>query len=672
MNPQRAASVLGLPPRLPGPATVLVATPAGARDACAAIASHFRGQPWPSRLLAALVATACLGWVTTSGFADLVAADQADNDPYPASHFQLGDNGGYGFLPWVKLESGGVGSRFLAPAIVPSHSHAWSLSGAYALGRGLTNAMPAGTWHLVAVHDPDNSGFSGFNLKTSTQAGFGADELLRFGFNGSGGTGIYVSTDGGANYTFLDCGWVNGSGDTLEYTVGWDGSGNYTLAVNNLTEGKPASFTGTMATGAVAMLGTAVFGASLNESLTFDTFEVTPTNAETWYGGGMYEVLLNDATGTAGASPGWNLHQLTGSLIIKATPSSKFTIKLTTFTGTLPGPADHFTNTCHYGWRIVTATAGITGFNAGAFTVDTTGVGNLFTGSFSVATYGNSIYLYYQPTCQPTTLGHQVVAGQMHMYFTNLSGLKNVQGVVTTNCTIAGTAFDITDQVLATGLTVVTNSRTDLPPGTTRLDLAATKDASGDAWVNAAVKDYCDIAKQFDPVITRLEVVTGNWVQKRFTGLLAAEHYLQVINGVPGLKSLEINLNGHVFRLDPLADGRSVAADLAAAMNEGDANVVVLTGTGAVGSSAMVLITDASSGNLVELTEILKLTLRHTASGLLLSWPATRTGWQLQQNASLATTNWTDVAQAPESVVEGWRVVLPGSPPPAMFYRLRQ
>lgn len=215
-----------------------------------------------------------LGLGSAPVFAALFATDNADNDPYPVTHFQLGDNGGYGFLAWVQLESGTPGSRSLAPAIVPLHVSAWGLGGTYGVGRGLASILPVGAWRLTAVHDPHNSGFSGFNLKASTQAGFGTDELLRFGFNGSGDTGIYVSTDGGANYTFLDCGWDNGSGDRLEYSVGWDAAGNYSLSVNNLTEAKSSSFTGTMAPGGVAMLGAVVYGTTLNEGLAFDAFEV--------------------------------------------------------------------------------------------------------------------------------------------------------------------------------------------------------------------------------------------------------------------------------------------------------------------------------------------------------------------------------------------------------------
>jgi hypothetical protein len=327
------------------------------------------------------------------------------------------------------------------------------------------------------------------------------------------------------------------------------------------------------------------FDASGGAVSTLKGWSVTvSTSSATWYGGGSHEVVIDDATGTAGNYPGWNLLDIPGSLIVKTTPSSKFTIKLATLDGHTAGPAANFNPAYHYGWRIVTTTEGITGFNAYAFTVDTTAVGNTFTGSFNVAAYGNSLYLYYLPARQLTTLGNEVIAGQMRMYFTNVSGLKSVQGIITTNCTIAGTAYNIADQAIVTGLTVVTNLVTDLPPGTTRLDLAATKEDTGkDGWVNTMVKDYFGTSKSFDPVITRLEVTSGNWVQKRFTGLLAAEHYLQVVNATPGLRWLEVTMNGCKFRLDPLSDGQVVASDLAVAMVKGDHNTVVLSGGGEVG-----------------------------------------------------------------------------------------
>jgi len=115
-----------------------------------------------------------------SSFSDLVAADNADNDDPYADAFDLGDNGGYGFLGWAELYEGDPASMYNTTQI-GGGKRSWGLSGSYALGRGLSNSMSRGTWTLLARHDADNGGFSGFNLKTSTNITFEADEIFRFG-----------------------------------------------------------------------------------------------------------------------------------------------------------------------------------------------------------------------------------------------------------------------------------------------------------------------------------------------------------------------------------------------------------------------------------------------------------------------------------------------------------
>ena len=51
------------------------------------------------------------------------------------------------------------------------------------------------------------------------------------------------------------------------------------------------------------------------------------------------------------------------------------------------------------------------------------------------------------------------------------------------------------------------------------------------------------------------------------------------------------------------------------------------------------------------------------------SWPYPSTGFQLQQNGDLTTTNWTAVATSPVQVGDNWQV--PVSPPAGnKFYRL--
>ncbi len=231
------------------------------------------------RCWVSLAAAVGFVWFAGSGRAAvLLAADNADNDPYPETNFQVGDNGGFGFQPWVELEQGTVFGRFVTSP-VDGGTYSWGISGRYALGRELTTRQAAGSWSLIALHDPHNAGFSGFNIKSSTASGFATDELLRFGLLGGGGTGIYVSTDGGQNYTFLDCDWTDGTGDRLQYTVSWQAGGSYALSVLNLSEDRSADFTGTMTPGAVAMLGTAVFGEGLDERITFDAYEVVPEPA---------------------------------------------------------------------------------------------------------------------------------------------------------------------------------------------------------------------------------------------------------------------------------------------------------------------------------------------------------------------------------------------------------
>lgn len=213
------------------------------------------------------------------GFA---AQDNADNYPYPLSGFLPGDNGGFGFDEWIELETGNPGSMFTTSAI-DDGSYSWGLSGSYALGRGLTEPLSSGSWSFLAQHDSSSANFSGFNLRSdaSVDGGFADSELLRFGFAadqiGFDGTGVYVSTNAGLDYTFLDCGWIDGRDDVINYSIDWDSlDGSYSLSISNSTEGLSSLFAGSMNTAPeVAVLGVGSFDNSLNERLTFDAFEVS-------------------------------------------------------------------------------------------------------------------------------------------------------------------------------------------------------------------------------------------------------------------------------------------------------------------------------------------------------------------------------------------------------------
>jgi len=61
--------------------------------------------------------------------------------------------------------------------------------------------------------------------------------------------------------------------------VDWDSADFYSLSISNLTEKVVASFSGSMSTGSVSMLGAAVFGAGTDETLVFDEYQVIPEPA---------------------------------------------------------------------------------------------------------------------------------------------------------------------------------------------------------------------------------------------------------------------------------------------------------------------------------------------------------------------------------------------------------
>ncbi|MCF7837976.1 MAG: hypothetical protein K9N49_05040 [Candidatus Marinimicrobia bacterium] len=212
--------------------------------------------------------------------ADLVAADNADNDPYPEG-WNPGDNGGYGFTEWVILDEGSPGSMYTT-ASIDNDTWSWGLAGTYAVGRGLSNTMSRGAWTFLAAHGDNLADFSGFNLRSATEVGngFADTELIRFGLRPEDPTGAYVSTNAGADYVFLDCGWLDGTGALIEYRISWDQTGLWTLRINNLDEEITETFSGALGgDGPVAMLGAGVFGATIDEQMTFDDLRVTPEPA---------------------------------------------------------------------------------------------------------------------------------------------------------------------------------------------------------------------------------------------------------------------------------------------------------------------------------------------------------------------------------------------------------
>jgi len=135
------------------------------------------------------------------------------------------------------------------------------------------------------------------------------------------------------------------------------------------------------------------------------------TDDQTWASAGTYLWEINDATGTQGTDPGWDLVLGTGTLDITATSGSKYNINITSLTlANAPGLATNFNLSQTYNWLIADFAIPVIGFAADKFNLDTSGFTNSFTGgSFSIALGDpvsggddTQVYLVYVP--EPTTL----------------------------------------------------------------------------------------------------------------------------------------------------------------------------------------------------------------------------------------------------------------------------
>ena len=130
----------------------------------------------------------------------------------------------------------------------------------------------------------------------------------------------------------------------------------------------------------------------------------TLTSAAATYGGGTYLWQINNATGVAGNTTGWDLHDITpGALTISATNSNQFTIDITGLNaGNTSGTVVNFNKNLDYTWKIASAAGGVSGFSADKFNLATARfidnnsiTGTKSNGSFSIVNAGNDLVLVY-------------------------------------------------------------------------------------------------------------------------------------------------------------------------------------------------------------------------------------------------------------------------------------
>ncbi|RYD24395.1 MAG: hypothetical protein EOP88_00275 [Verrucomicrobiaceae bacterium] len=237
--------------------------------------------------------------------------------------------------------------------------------------------------HALHKTGPGTVVFSGGNKshkhKTSVEQG-----TLRLESGTAINSGNGVSVSAGATFT------ANGN-------VSLTGS---TLLVDGLLDGSGAL----VRTGGVVVSG----GGTIAKPLTIDAgTTLSPGN-----GIGKLTLVGNQTWGAAGRlrlevggiDPA--LHdrlEIQGALAVTDTSGTPFTIELQSLNLlSTAGPVADFNSYGHHAWTLCSASSGITGFNAAAFTVNTTGFAHTLAGTFAVEQRVNDIVLVYTPSSMPS------------------------------------------------------------------------------------------------------------------------------------------------------------------------------------------------------------------------------------------------------------------------------
>ncbi len=164
--------------------------------------------------------------------------------------------------------------------------------------------------------------------------------------------------------------------------------------------------------------------------------------------------------------------------------------------------------------------------------------------------------------------------------------------------------IDITVQDLDTGLAsiVVTesnNADTPVPPftvgDTSPLVITSTKiNQTQRAQVALQVTDLAGNVTACDPILGLITRTEGKVEAQTVSGVDAAEHVVTVLNGDPGIRSLEIQVNNKSFKLNSLSDGAKQTVDVGSAMFPGAGNTIVLKAKGHPGGAANFMIWDGN------------------------------------------------------------------------------
>nr|ALG05175.1 ice-binding protein [bacterium] len=123
--------------------------------------------------------------------------------------------------------------------------------------------------------------------------------------------------------------------------------------------------------------------------------------------------------------------------------------------------------------------------------------------------------------------------------------------------------------------------------------------------VELRITDRCGNFVLADPVLTLLSLDKVKALSQAFKNIPPEEHFVTVTNGAPGLKRLELVVNGIPFVLDNLKNNEVRALNVQTAMNK-KSNRVKLIGSGKKGAAAFIIISDSAMEQPAALSEFIR------------------------------------------------------------------
>ncbi|HEV3139286.1 MAG TPA: hypothetical protein VGY57_02155, partial [Vicinamibacterales bacterium] len=131
------------------------------------------------------------------------------------------------------------------------------------------------------------------------------------------------------------------------------------------------------------------------------------------------------------------------------------------------------------------------------------------------------------------------------------------------------------------------------PPSRAPLAINATRiDGTRSATLTVKAVDVFGNTISCDPIATTVTKLRHERGGQTLAGIAAADHVVTIENGAPGLKGLDVVVNGVVFEVRKLADRETRVVDVKSAMRAGDRNTITLVPRGRNGESAVVTIAD--------------------------------------------------------------------------------